>query len=64
MIENTKTTAIDAYFIKIGIIQDQIEQLKALADNHFGHDADSIHWGHVGDLGRVENALHELLAIF
>lgn len=35
-----------------------------LAADHFGHDPDAIHWGHVGDLGRVEQALDDLLAIF
>jgi len=28
------------------------------------HDPDAIHWGHVGDLGRVDQALDDLLAIF
>jgi hypothetical protein len=27
-------------------------------------DPDAIHWGHVGDLGRVDQALDDLLAIF
>jgi len=30
----------------------------------FSHDLDAVHWGHVGDLGRVEKALDDLLAIF
>jgi len=32
-------------------------RLQQLADDHFGHDPDAIHWDHVGDLGRVESAL-------
>lgn len=35
-----------------------------LANDHFGHAPDAVHWGHVGDLGRVEQALDDLLAIF
>jgi len=34
---------------------------RQLADDHFGHDPDAVHRGHVGDLGRVEQALDELL---
>ncbi|GAB4209139.1 MAG: hypothetical protein Fur0019_15660 [Tibeticola sp.] len=33
-------------------------------DDHVGHDPDAVHWRHVGDLGRVEQALDGLLAIF
>jgi hypothetical protein len=46
------------------MILDKIEALRQLADDHFGHSPDAIHWGHVGDLGRVEQALDDLLAIF
>ena len=46
------------------LIQSKIEALRQLADDHFGHDPDAIHWGHVGDLGRVDQALDDLLAIF
>lgn len=35
-----------------------------LAGDHFGHDPSAVHWGHVGDLGRVEQALDDLPAIF
>ena len=46
--------AIDAYLQHIATIRRQIEALQRHADDHFGHDPDAIHWGHVGDLGRVE----------
>jgi hypothetical protein len=36
-----------------------LARLQQLAD-----DPDAIHWGHVGDLGRVDQALDDLLAIF
>lgn len=42
----------------------KIEALRQLADDHFGHHLDAIHWGLVGDLGRVDQALDDLLAIF
>jgi hypothetical protein len=34
-----------------------------MADDHFGHDADTVHWGHAGDPGQVEQALIEPLLI-
>ena len=61
---NTKTTAIDAYLARTAAIHAKLERLHQLADDHFGHDPDAIHWGHVGDLGRVDQALDDLLAIF
>lgn len=61
---NTKTTATDAYPARTAAIHTKLERLQQLADDHFGHDPDAINWGHVGDLGRVETALDDLLAIF
>lgn len=60
----TQQTSLDAYLQRLPMIRDKIEALKKLADDHFGHDPDTIHWGHVGDLGRVDQALDDLLAIF
>ena len=60
----TQPKAIDAYLQHITTIRSQLEALQHHADDHFGHDPDAIHWGHVGDLGRVEESLDELLAIF
>ena len=59
---NTKQTAIDAYIARTAAIHAKLAQLQQLADDHFGHDADNINWGHVGDLGRVEAALDEIMA--
>ena len=61
---NTKTTAIDTYLARTAAIHAKLERLQQLADDHFGHDPDAIHWGHVCDLGRVDQALDDLLAIF
>lgn len=61
---NTKTTAIEAYLQRLPLILNKIEALRQFADDHFGHDPDAIHWGHAGDLGRVDQALDDLLAIF
>ena len=61
---NTKTAAIEACLQRLPLILNKIEALRPLADDHFGHDPDAIHWGHAGDLGRVDQALDDLLAIF
>ena len=60
---NAKPTALDAYLARTAAIHAKLERLRQLADDHFGHDSDAIHWGHVGDLGRVEAGLDALLAI-
>jgi hypothetical protein len=61
---NTQPTAIDAYLARTAAIHIKLARLQQLADDHFGHYPDAIHWGHVGDLGRVDQALDDLLAIF
>ena len=55
--------AINAYLQHIATIHSQLEALQRHADDHFGHDPDAIHWGHVGDLTRIENSLREVLAL-
>jgi hypothetical protein len=59
-----QATALDTYLARAAAIHDKLTRLQQLADDHFGHDPDAIHWGHVGDLGRVDQALDDLLAIF
>ena len=59
----TKPQAIDAYLQHIAIIHRQIESLQCHTDDHFGHDPDTIHWGHVGDLARIETGLRDVLTI-
>jgi len=61
---NAKQIALDAYLARTATIHAKLERLQQLADDHFGHDPDVVNWGHVGDLGRVEAGLDELLAIF
>ena len=60
----TQTTALDDYVARAAAIHIKLTELQQLADDQFGHDPDAIHWGHVGDLGRVDQALDDLLAIF
>ena len=60
----TQITALDDYFARAAAIHIKLTELQQLADDHFGHDLDDIHWGHVGDLDRVDQTLDNLLAIF
>ena len=55
--------AIDAYLQHIATIRRQIDALQRHADDHYGHDPDAIHWGHVGDLARIESGLRDVLAL-
>lgn len=61
---NTKPAAIDAYLARAAAIHIKLARLQQQADDHFGHDPDTIHWDHVGDLGRVDQGLDDLLSIF
>ena len=60
----SQTDALDTYLARAAAIHNKLTRLQQLADDHFGHYPDAIHWGHVGDLGRVDQALDDLLAIF
>lgn len=60
----TQPTALDTYLQRLPLVLDKIEALQQLANDHFGHDPEAIHWGHVGALGHVDQGLDELLAIF
>jgi hypothetical protein len=59
----TQPLAIDAYLQHIATIRSQLETLQRHADDHFGHAPDAIHWGHVGDLNRIESGLRDVLAL-
>ncbi len=41
-------------------IHAKLAPLQQLAADHFGHDPDAIHWGHVGDLGRGSDGFRVL----
>lgn len=54
---NAKPSALDAYPACPEAIHVKLERLQQLADDHFARDPDTIHWGYVADLGRVEEGL-------
>lgn len=59
-----KPTALETYLQRLPMILDKIEALRQLTGDHFGHNPVAIHWGHAGDLGRVKQALNDLLTMF
>jgi hypothetical protein len=62
---NTKSTALDTYLARAAAIHDQDwPGCSNWPTTTSATDPDAIHWGHVGDLGRVDQALDDLLAIF
>ena len=58
-----KPTARDTYIAKAADIQNKIAQLQQQAGEHFGHNPDDVHWGHVGDLERVQELLNQILNV-
>ncbi len=52
----TQPTALDTYLQRLPMVLRRGSGLcRQLANDHFGHAPEAIHWGHVGDLGRVES---------
>lgn len=54
------TDAEAAYMQRRQEIVEHVKKLGVLLDNHL-QPGEHIDWGHVGDLGRIEGALAELL---
>jgi len=42
--------ALAAFIARKTEIDTMLDRLKALSDEHFNADPDTLHWGHVGDL--------------
>lgn len=56
-------TVLDAYLARHSAIAEKLERLQALTGGVFNTNPDSVHWGHVGDLVRIEALLDEILTI-
>jgi hypothetical protein len=57
----TAQTAQNAFLAKKAQIDAMLAKLTELSNDHFDVHPDQIHWGHVGDLGRIEELLAEAL---
>mgnify|MGYP007132432780 CR=1 FL=1 len=53
-------TALDTFMARKAEIDTQLARLRALSDEHFKLSPESIHWGHVGDLGRYADLLKQI----
>lgn len=53
----------DDYVARTAQIRGKLARLRQLAADHFGQDSAAVHWGHVGDLGRVGKALDDLIRL-
>ena len=62
---NAKPTTLDACLARTAAVHAKHERLQQRRRRPLRpRDSDAIHWRHVGDLGRLEAGLDELLAIF
>lgn len=59
MTTKTARTAVDAFVAKKAEIDEMLAHLAALSEDHFAVNPDDVHWGHVGDLGRIAELLKE-----
>ena len=61
----TQTTnrqqALDEFVTRVGKITAAIEVIKVATDEHFGIAPEEVHWGHVGDAGRILAGLQEIV---
>lgn len=53
--------ALAAFVGHVAEIDFLLENLAALAANHFGAMPEEVHWGHAGDAARLAKALKEAL---
>ncbi len=60
MTNKAKETALDAYIEKVASIDAMLKRLQGACDDHFFNDPDSLHWGHVGDVSGIEEALKHI----
>ncbi len=57
---NKKAQALDAYIAKVAQIDATLKRLQGACDDHFFNHPDEIHWGHVGDVAGIEEALRRI----
>lgn len=58
-----KFKAQDEYVVRIKAVMELLGKLTVLASNHFDINPDAINWGHVGDIGRIEQCLKDALMV-
>lgn len=53
-------TAINAFVARKAEFDSQIARLHSLSAEHFNVSPDDVNWGHVGDLTRYAELLHQI----
>jgi hypothetical protein len=60
MKNNAKPQALETYIQKVAHIDAMLRRLQSACDDHFFNHPDKIHWGHVGDVSGIEEALKHI----
>ena len=55
--------ALDEFIARVGKIDAALETIKVANNDHYDLSPDEVHWGHVGDVGRVLERLEDIIAI-
>lgn len=55
------TSATNQFIAHVESIKKSLAALQQQAEDHFGVDPDAVHWGHVGDVARLDTLLAEIL---
>lgn len=55
-----KPNALDNFLSRKAEIDEALQRLQALSDDHFEAYPDDIHWGHVGTLAHISEKLKEI----
>ena len=58
----SRERALEEFIARVGKIDAALETIKVANDEHYNLTPDEIHWGHVGDVGRVLEGLEEIIA--
>ena len=56
--------AVDAFIYEVGNARELVTLLRRFLDEHMDLVPEDVHWGHVGDAGRIRTALQELATTF
>lgn len=56
--------ALQAFCINLGDARELVTLLARHLDEHMKVGPDEVHWGHVGDAGRIRESLKEIATTF
>ena len=59
-ITSNKPTALAAFVARKAEIDEMLQRLQALSDDHFGYSPEEINWGHVGTVADWANQLRRI----